>query len=215
MTDMPDPGDLLGTVRSVGFSESLHTKAVEVQFNPSTLKIDSNTENMPVKYMQENMEKIPNTITRNSSIRLSVELIFDAVQNSDAFHADRLRVSASDVVSHAGAFLKKATGDEYSVLKKTNGIIAFIFGGDSPVTFKWGKITFRGLVSEVQARYVMFSPKGYPIRSHVALHMEQAIDNISECKYWDNAYERFFANDSALAAHARDSLQTQQSIFNL
>jgi hypothetical protein len=162
--------------------------------------------------MINHMEGLPNTVNRSASIILNVDLIFDAVQNSDAFHADRLRLSASDAISHGGAFI---TGKKYSVMKQTNGMVSLLIGVQSPIKFQWGKLSFLGIVSEVQAKYLMFSSSGHPIRSKVSVRMTQSMGSGGDFLYWDKAYDNFFGSDDALATHARDALQTQQSFLNL
>jgi hypothetical protein len=198
-----------------GGSGSGSPTSVEVQFNPSTLRIDSNAETETAKYMLSHMEGLPNIVNREASIIMNVDLIFDAVNNSDAFHADSLSLSPTSIASSAVSAATGTSGQKYSVLTQTNGMVALLIANDSTITFKWGKMTFTGIVTEVQARYIMFSPSGQPIRSKVSIRVNQAIRNDSGYKYWDNAYESFFGNENALAAHARDALQTQQSIFNL
>ncbi|MDR1292747.1 MAG: hypothetical protein LBJ91_05065 [Clostridiales Family XIII bacterium] len=202
---------LLSSAASAGASGG-GTTTIEVQFNPNTIRIDANAESMRAKYMLSHVEGLPNTTNRAASIVLNIDLIFDAVQNSDAFHADGLRLSASDIVSHGGAFI---AGKKYSVMKQTNGMVSLLIGIQSPVEFKWGAFSFSGIVSEVQARYLMFSPSGHPIRSKVSVRIVQSLTKEKEFLYWDNAYNNFFGSEDVLAAHARDALQTQQSFFNL
>ncbi|MDR0853279.1 MAG: hypothetical protein LBN34_02815 [Clostridiales Family XIII bacterium] len=185
-----------------------------VQYNPSSIRFESSTEEVPVKGMYENLSGLPNSQTRGASIVLNVELIFDAVQNKDAFHQDSLRLpTAGDLV---GAGAKALSGDankKYTVLPQTNLIIGMITM--MPVVkFSWGSQEFDGIVESAQAKFEMFSPKGQPIRSRVSLRIQQVINEDSQSAYWRDKYEDFFPNQKAVSQHDKSKFQNQ-SVLNI
>jgi len=188
---------------------------LQVQFNPATLRIDSNTESMDAEYMLNNMTKLPNKMKRNASIILHVDLIFDAVNAKDAFLADKFRVSASDAVADVGTLARMATseGAAYSVLPQTNAMIALMTEYTPQVTFAWGALSFTGLVHEITAQYTMFSTSGRPIRSKVSMRLAQEISE-RDNSTWKTAFTSFFDNPAKLAEHDRKVLQ-KQSLLNL
>jgi hypothetical protein len=186
-----------------------------VQFNPNSLRFESNAEAYQTKGMMANLSELPNQVDRRASIVMNVELIFDAVQNADAFHRDSLRLSSQDLVSQAASAMKGAgqKDSEYSVLQQTNVMIALLITCPL-VIFNWGKQSFSGLLTEVQAKYVMFSPVGHPIRSRVMVRIQQFIEAEKSMKNWDNAYQKLFADEKVRASHEKSVLQ-QQSFLNL
>ena len=168
---------------------------LQVQYNPSTLSISANASPMPVQSMQSNMDTaIPNQNERPPSIVLSVELVFDAVNNKDAFMFEKFRLSTGDVVS-AGAGIAKSFGGGYTVLPQTNGLIAAALRKNTKdVIFKWADMTFGGGITEASARYTMFSVSGKPIRSLVKLNISQKVEGTANNHYWNNAFEKCFGD---------------------
>jgi hypothetical protein len=69
------------------------------------------------------------------------------------------------------------------------------------------------MLTELQVKYLMFSPAGHPIRSKVSIRLQQLIEGNKEMKYWDNAYDNLFTNDIVRASHEKSALQ-QQSFVN-
>ncbi|MDR1952988.1 MAG: hypothetical protein LBQ21_00680 [Clostridiales Family XIII bacterium] len=180
----------------------------DVQFNPSTLRLETNAKNYQIKGMMANLHDLPNQVDRSASVVLGVDLIFDAVQNADAFHGDALRVSSQDVISQGASAAKSHT-----VLPQTNGMIA-ILAMRMYVVFNWGRQSFSGMITELQAKYLMFSPSGHPIRSKVSIRIQQLIEGNKDMAYWDDAYDNLFTDDVVRASHEKSSLQ-QQSFINL
>ncbi|MDR1029177.1 MAG: hypothetical protein LBL63_07135 [Clostridiales Family XIII bacterium] len=184
------------------------------QFNPSSLRFETSASAQQVKGMMANMTDLPNQQKRQASIVLSAELVFDAVQNADAFHGDSLRLSSQDVISQVGAAFSGRGNKHYTVIQQTNFLIAAVVIPGTVVTFYWGSQSFFGQMKEVQARYVMFSPSGHPIRSKVSIRIQQAITSKKDVQYWDKAVTTMFADDATRASHEKSLLQ-QQSIINL
>jgi hypothetical protein len=199
------------------------TAELIVQYNPASLRIESNAKKMQIKGMLENLQGLPNMKDRNASIVLSVDLIFDAVQNQDAFRQDRISSvtspGPSSIVSGVGAIGKLASGTPYSVLPQTRLIIGAI--SLMPlVTFVWGDQKFSGITEFAQVKFEMFSPSGHPIRSKVTLRIQQNIseNDSKQISDWTARYEKFFSNDPKAvklrAQHGKSVLQNQ-SVLNV
>jgi hypothetical protein len=91
---------------------------LRVQYNPSSLTISANATPMDMKSLQQgNIED--SMIVQNSrppSVVLGVQLIFDAVNNKDAFMFEKFRLSPTDIAADiAGAIM----GREYTVQPQT------------------------------------------------------------------------------------------------
>jgi hypothetical protein len=188
-----------------------------VQFNPSTLRLESSANKVPVRGLLDHLSDIPNAQRRNASIVLNVELIFDAVNNANAFHQDSLQMTTpSGIANQVADVANSAKGEDtkYSVMKQTNLIIGMLTLAPI-VKFSWGTQEFEGIMESVRARYEMFSPQGFPIRSRVEMRIEQLV-NADQKKgdFWAGKFNTFFENDATLKKHGKSALQNQ-SVLNL
>ncbi|MEG1241657.1 MAG: hypothetical protein RSD32_01755 [Oscillospiraceae bacterium] len=168
---------------------------LQVQYNPSSITIAANALSTPFQALQQNIDNgIPNQNMRDPSVVLSVELVFDEMNTKDAFMLDKIRLSAGDAVSAVSAILKK---DGYSVQPQTNGLLAAILRDSTRcVSFKWADMTFTGELTEVSAKYTMFSVSGKPIRSLVRLNIQQEVKMASDINYWNNAFDKSFGDST-------------------
>lgn len=169
---------------------------LKVQYNPSTIAIQANAMPVPVQYLQQNIDNgIPNQNFRPPSVVMTVELVFDAVNNKDAFMFEKLRVSTGDALAAGAAIIKNLRGEGYSVQPQTNALVACLLRESTRnVIFKWSDLTFGGEVTEVSARYTMFSVSGKPIRSLVRLNITQQVNGKSDTTYWDKAFDKCFGD---------------------
>jgi hypothetical protein len=165
---------------------------IEVQFNPSSIRFDANADTMEAKYMEDNFDSaIPNRQSRRASIVMTVDLIFDAVHTKDAFFGDKYRISPSDTVAAADAVAQAFMGG-YTVQKQTQALIAAMMNEDTRrIAFVWTDMCFVGILSEVQAKYTMFSPSGNPIRSMITLSLQQDLED-SDVEQWNSAFTKFW-----------------------
>lgn len=168
-------------------------QVLQVQYNPSTLELHGNAENIPYIQIQQSMDAgVPSQKERPPMVSLTVELYFDAMNPRDAFMFDKLRLSAGDAVSTVNR-VKQAAKGGYTVQHQTNGLIAAVLRPETRiVTFAWGDMAFTGILFEMQADYTMFSPSGKPVRSKVRLSIAQQVDAKVDCDYWDKALDRVF-----------------------
>jgi hypothetical protein len=183
---------------------------MEVQFNPSTVSLDAYADATPFKGLMSGLDtNVINQQIRAASIVMSCDLIFDAVQNADAFRQDSLTLSASNLVSTgAGLASKIMSGDDdkYSVLKPTQGLLSLLLNqSGTHIIFHYGEFAFAGILKGVQVNYSMFSPVGCPIRSKVSLRIEQVIEDVNMLKVWDGKYDAVFG-DSPAAKKLREKI---------
>ncbi|MEG0779554.1 MAG: hypothetical protein RRY95_00925 [Oscillospiraceae bacterium] len=179
---------------------------LQVQYNPASLQMDANAEVTPVQYLQQNLDNgIPAQNTRNPSVVLSVELIFDAMLAQDAFLFDKLRLSAGAAVSDISGLAKAKTGG-YTVQPQTNGLLAALFRDSTrTVTFRWADMSFTGELTEANATYTMFSVSGKPIRSVIRINITQSAE-ARGATHWDTAFDNTFGMGTGAAKNVGRSL---------
>lgn len=179
----------------------------EVQYNPATITIrtmsGSHRQKKPGIGGETHYEDVPlNTFTE-----LSVTLIFEAINNSDAF------VSATDSISiTGGAFSagnsmynkvanaiddaspdgnedKKLGKEMYSVRRNVQGFLALMTRtGWRNLTFFYGRMSFHGMITSVTPKYKMFNKSGEPILAEVELCIRQGLDSEFDNKIWEDSF---------------------------
>lgn len=182
-----------------------------VQYNPSSLSFTANAQTMAFATLQQGTDpNVPVQNVRPPSIMMAVELIFDEVNPQEAFLLDKKNITPGAVASDIAALKKKV----YSVQEQTNGLVAMMLRPETQtVTFAWADLLFKGKVSEVQAKYTMFSPTGRPIRSSVRLHLSQSVEGKDEEEYWDRVLDKVFHESTKLGGVT--NAQALGSILNL
>jgi hypothetical protein len=212
----PPVGDADPSVPSNPKTLSPGQSELIVQFNPSTLRFESSTHEVDVKGQLDNLSDVPNATKRAPSIVLNVDLIFDAVQNANAFHQDSLRLNPTDIATQIGAGLTHSVDrsgqTKYTVMPQTKMIIGMATMATT-VAFIWGNQSFEGTLEGVRAKFEMFSPQGFPIRSRVEMRIQELVQD-GWNREWADKYNNFFRNPAMLQKHGKSALQTQ-SILNL
>ncbi|MDR1605110.1 MAG: hypothetical protein LBS10_10065 [Gracilibacteraceae bacterium] len=186
-----------GAELSQAFGGGGKAHVMQVQYNPTSLTFRANADSVPAKFLQQTEEtEVPSQFTRPPSVVMSVQLLFDAVNVQDSFAAKALIPSAGDALTAGAALYKsKALQQNYSVQAQTNALVALLLReGTSLVTFHWANMSFCGVASEAQARYVMFSVSGRPVRSMVQLSIVQDVA-AADMTYWNKAFNKTFGAD--------------------
>jgi hypothetical protein len=180
---------------------------LKVQYNPASISIRANAESVEFQYLQKNIDSsIPNQNVRPPAVVMSVDLLFDAVNVKDCFMTDQLGLTASNARATA-SFAASAALGKLTVQPQTNGLIGMIMRNSTrTVTFKWADMTFSGEVTEVSARYTMFSIAGAPVRSVVTLSISQNVSSKADAKYWDNAFTKCFGAMGSSASKGGKSI---------
>ncbi|OEF97115.1 CIS tube protein [Desulfuribacillus alkaliarsenatis] len=125
-----------------------------VQFNPNKLSItDGVNYSETVTMGWKSPRKIPSSQYRNHNAReLKVELLFDTYTS--------MYIES----------LKKDVKKEY-----IDKFIKLIEGTDKPpvITFSWGSIQFKGLITAMSYTYTMFTKDGKPVRATMSLSIKE------------------------------------------
>ncbi|MCI8670050.1 MAG: hypothetical protein HFI34_11125 [Lachnospiraceae bacterium] len=143
-------------------------KTFRVQFNPSSLSISTDRRKKdPKKDVSEKNMAADIDIMDFPSNTMSVKLIFDRVNNQDAFMNENLVLNPTSIAAQVTHAVKK---EEFTVQPYVDGFTAAIRNPDTrKLTFQWGDFTFSGTLKSVSAVYTMFSISGRPVRAEVTL----------------------------------------------
>ena len=166
---------------------------MEVKYNPSKIRIGgyAGHQMMPGPGGAGINLQVQSTVPAMTTMQ--VELLFDDVNNQDAFMLGKFtNLSAGAVVSDVAGIVKNVFGDGYTVQRQIEGLIALITQSETrQIVFYWGDMAFAGEVINLEARYTMFNPEGHPVRGTVTLTIREGGPDTdgSGNDYWDEAYE--------------------------
>ena len=189
------------TFSSLTKPESLMTGsgylALEVQYNPSSIHMETQA-GRQVQYSGGDLGSGSNNqivqVVQPVSTTMSLQLIFDDMNPSDAFMLENTALTVGNVTSEIGNAVRNKKG-AYSVQAQIDGLIALLTQDETgQVIFFWAKMCFRGELTSVNTRYTMFNKVGNPIRGVVDLTIRQGdepqygYDEI----YWDQVFTKAF-----------------------
>lgn len=192
-------------------SFNITAKKFEVQFNPSTLKIDaygggrqkvsSNVENrLTVNYQDV-----------NPYINVSFTMVFDDTNNADAFAVDKFSLSASNLAKNAATAANTIMENEYTVRPQVEGFLAAIRNeAYRMVIFQWGNMRYTGMINNINAQYKMFNAVGNPIRAEV--YMNILVTNtttVEHVNYWKNRYKEILEKLSYNSFHGESKVAAE------
>ena len=197
----------------------------EVKFNPSSIRVSARGGGVTAKHSRnivagedENKDKKSSksetSKSENVTFEFNVALIFDDVNNDDAFLEERLNPlsggdlmktglkTASKIASMSSneslaAFQQK---DLYSVKDDVEAFIgAARIQGLNTCTFNWGKISFSGAINRLEVKYTMFNPAGEPIRAEVNMNMLLMDEKVegADLGFWGDRYSEAFGQGTA------------------
>ncbi len=189
-----------------------------VQYNPNKLVMNTKCESTKMEGGGIVIETIkPET-------NLQIELIFDQVNNKDAFLWEKFSLSLNGLASTVGAVSSELSeAKRLSVKKYVETLLACTHCPYTTfVTFIWGKMQFTGELQSVVAKYTMFNFQGEPIRAVVSLKLQDRAEITSKCvlnpgspivilndtsgkthkdyknnEYWEKALNDFLGSDSS------------------
>lgn len=172
--------------------------ALEVQFNPATLYLDT-VAGVEVEYEGGNLgARSANQLvqmTHPASTTLSFELIFDDMNIQDSFMLENIAPSVGNIIGTAASTIKKATKKSYTVQPQMDGIMSLLTRDITrQVIFFWGKTCFPGELVSVNSRYTMFNKEGNPVRGvvHLSIRQGEGSDYTINQEYWDKALDKAF-----------------------
>lgn len=178
-------------------------RGFEVQYNPASLRMNT-VGGTVVKYSamgNENMNSIYST-DKKTSTYLSVQLIFEDINISDAFGSSTLSLDASSMINMGESIATNLFGGGYGVRTQVEGIISLLMTKRTrQIIFVWSDMFFHGEILSVDANYTMFNKTGSPIRATVDIQIQQTASNAtfaSDNAYWNDAFDAAFTAKNSL-----------------
>lgn len=166
-----------------------------VQFNPSTLTVSGYAGGSAAinDYSSSGRSGLSYKELK-PHIDFSVQLIFDDVVRSEAFLNDAMSFNATNAINAGSGRL---TRRKFSVQEEVEAFLAIVRNKYTKgLTFAWGKLMYSGVVTNCNAKYVMFAPSGKPIRATVQLRMICVDESIAQRQtgFWRDRYKEAFEN---------------------
>ncbi len=213
------------TSEYIGEKDSEHEDFVKfyVQYNPSTIKMRTINGRQESKNAQDSIGGLRSFDTQGKT-KLSFDLVFDDVDNMDAFGLNELaNVNATSLVNKGlDLYAKGATG--HSVRKRMDAIMSLLASvATQQVVFCWGKMSFRGQLTDVSNKFTMFNSKGNPVRGEMHIEITQDAGQKEQFEYddtyWDEAFAKCFKEgDDTFAGKAGGKISDKlrnNSLINL
>ena len=179
------------------------TKVFVVQFNPSTLQLSGTAGEyvQKVNFLDEANGNEANYSQSDTTIGLSVSLLFDACDPHDAFMGDKFSLSSpTGTATGIAKTAMSATGNKKnSIQKEVEGFVGALRNKYTRlVTFHWGNISYSGILKGVEAQYTMFSITGEPIRATVDMNIMCAHNTMyqNSLTVWQERYKKAFGKGS-------------------
>lgn len=192
----------------------------KVQFNPESIRLYSG--NGRLQSMDRKDGGIDNRlhiVNLSGKTKLSFELVFDDVDNIDAFMLENLTPNVGNVASKAGDMITHAGGDGHSVRKQMDAFLSLLSTFETQqVVFCWARMSFRGTLTSVGNTFTMFNKYGNPVRGVMRLEITQEMTPTNELKYedsvWDDAFHRKFVEGAANVKSTAEKLMNN-NILNI
>ncbi len=162
-----------------------------VQYNPSTIQFSAVAAGDYTNFTGPADAGVRQTVNVNrpSSITMKVQLIFDKINQLNAFSIYNQGFSFGTAASAVTNFVR-----EYTVQPQVEGLISLLtMENTRQVIFIWSEMFFHGELQGVEASYTMFNKKGKPIRATVDLMIKQsdtANSFPSDSEYWNSAFTK-------------------------
>lgn len=178
------------------FVDTSKTKTFLVHFNPSQLQIYAT--NLPVSKPDATGKNPVHDSVTKSQLTLTVSLFFDEMNVYDSFMADKFTAGATaQGVKNVASSIAKATGKIWSVQDEVEGLVAALRNPYTRnVSFRWADFAFTGQLSNISAKYTMFSTSGRPVRAQVLMRIQHEMDDIY-LKSWYDSYSKAFSGESS------------------
>ncbi len=175
---------------------------VRVQYNPNSIKMRTINGRQEKKVRDGSMDDNLRAYDSSGKTKLSFDLIFDDVDNMDAFGLNELaNVNGTSLINKGVNEYKKGF-TAYSVRKRMDAMLSLLSSvATQQVVFCWAKMSFRGQLTDVSNKYTMFNSKGNPIRGEMHIEITQDAGQKElfsyDEKYWNEAFERCFSEEKS------------------
>lgn len=197
-------------------------KKFTVQFNPASIQIvGRGGGRAPISNFGAIGENQPGKIEYRALdpyINVNFTVMFDAMNNADAFMEERFTLGATTLVKNAATAI---VGHEYTVRPLVEGFLAALRDEDHrTMIFQWGTLRYEGILNAVFARYTMFNTAGNPIRAEVQLGMlmggaaRNSINGGSYLDYWKKRYSDILEKNAKKTADNNITSMTTGNIKN-
>lgn len=193
---LDDVGSGMQNLKDAVDSDVIQGKRFTVQFNPASIQIvGRGGGRAPISnYGSIGKDQAGKIEYRalDPYITVSFSVLFDALNNADAFMEERFTLGATTLVKNVATAI---VGHEYTVRPQVEGFLAALRDEDHrTMIFQWGSLRYTGVLNSVSARYTMFNTAGNPIRAEVNLGMlmggfaRDSMDGRSYLDYWKQRY---------------------------
>lgn len=208
-------------------SENSAVKRIKVQFNPATITIQGQGGGMAqvTDFGGKGTDKKQGSGQlefRKLDVRIqaNIPLIFDAVNNTDAFLQDKLLAptSITNAAKGIASLAQVVKNTEYTVQTQVEGFMAALRDPYTRrITFAWNDIFYGGVLNNISAEYTMFSPTGKPIRAVVNLGLLLNDPSIGqgEMGLWKEHYNDLFGSASGKLISNTSASQKVSTILNI
>lgn len=186
-------------------SENAPKKRFEVKFNPSQISFQVYAGNKVERrdYTQskspENNEFKVEYVDMAPRIQMNVQLIFDDYERTQAFMMEKMNDPAAMVRTGVVGAVAAKQKKTYSVRPQVEGFIAALRNNYTrKIVFTWGNMSYKGVLTNVNAEYTMFSTDGNPIRANVDLGILCTDSTMSDgyMGMWQTSYKKMFESDA-------------------
>lgn len=205
----------------------LSEKVFTVQFNPSSIRLNARGGGLiPVSNFGKAGDNQTSSIefeAINPYITVSFTVIFDALNQADAFMEERFTLGATTLAKNAATAAVTAV-KEFTVRPQVEGFLAALRNEDHrTMVFRWGKLTYAGILNSVSGTYTMFNTAGNPIRAEVEIGMlmggtGDGNDENGYLHYWQKRYDKIIADNGKMDMDEVSSMSTstmKQQFSNL
>lgn len=197
-TTVERPGEVAGGLES--FTQRITREAIRtyaVKFNPSTLSFAVKEAEKRSKNNYDDQQTQIEDEEPNQQVTVSMQLIFDDYCYEEAFMSSAMDYSVTTVGKKL-AMEKLGFGNEKHTVQYQ--VEAFMEALRNPylrkVRFSWGKLSYMGILSKVNATYTMFSTEGRPLRATVDVSIQCEDKGIcaGELGPWTKQYNNTFVD---------------------
>ena len=189
-------------------------QSMTVQYNPSSIQINAVAGGDYTQLQGPGDAGIRNVVqvTRPSSLTLRVQLVFDKINQTNAFSIYNQGFALGTVVNGVTSMVR-----EYTIQPQVEGLISLLtYKNTRQVIFIWSEMFFHGELQGVEANYTMFNKQGKPIRATVDLMIKQSDSNkafATDHEYWDKAFTKSFGEAGVATTSTTGSMTGTSTFF--
>lgn len=171
--------------------------AIKVQYNPSSIHINGFKDGKSISHDQGYQDHV-----RAAANILSMELIFDKMDDSTAFMLDK----SFSVVDTVSSTILGNNGADESVQYIVELLIgAMVNTGTRWIGFAWGDQIIWGELINLEATYTMFDMNGVPVRAKVNMSIRE--DKVHVTDYESNGEKEMGENRQSVRKEEKNDIK--------